>query len=229
MLRSASLKARSIAEAGVRGGARCSFGKPRVLVRFSSTEEGHLSGHDGINRNYRVPAIPQPLPAVAYDYDWDDSDGESNDTVSLNTSKPQDGVTHQDVKPNSWENVTPQVDPRIVSLVAGRTPPSSGNKPYPPPSSVDRNGKPIQLQRKAGGGGGGGGGRHRCPKCGTYTIFSHTEFDNSLYCATCSGWFTAAETLKGDDNMMKVRTWTVDRLFCLELLYSDTGALSLLF
>jgi hypothetical protein len=205
LLRSASLKARSIAEAGVRAGARCSFAQPRVLVRFS-TSEGPINGRmgDGVNRDFRTKAIPQPLPAVAYDYDWGDNDGETNDTVSLTASKCQDGMTlasGQEIK----KNVTPDVDPIIVSLVAGRNPPSGTNKSYSSPSSMDRNGKPIQLHQKTGGGGGGGGGgRHRCPKCGTYTIFSHTEFDNSLYCATCSGWFTAAETLKGDENMIKV-------------------------
>lgn len=210
MLRSASLKARSIAEAGSRAGARCSFAQPRILVRFSSSEGGPdgqrgANGVEGMNyRDFRTKAIPQPCPAVAYD--WSDNDGESNDTVGAISSKRQDGMTPPlKEKPLVKKNVTPDVDPIIVSLVAGRNPPSGTNKPYPPPSSMDRNGKPIQLHQKGGGGGGGsgGGGRQRCPKCGTYTIFSHTEFDNSLYCATCSGWFTAAETMKGEDTMIK--------------------------
>ena len=219
MLRSASLKARSIAEAGIRGGARCSFAKSRVLVRFSTTDGaptagGYLGAGDG--REFRTHAIPQPLPAVAYDYDWSDNDGECNDSVNVTTSKRQDGISTpaptgkelHEVKPGT----APDVDPIIISLVAGRNPPSGTNKPYPPPSSMDRTVKPMQMQRKSGGGG-GGGGRHRCPKCGTYTIFSHTEFDNSLYCATCSGWFTAAETLKGDENMMKVRKGFCERIY----------------
>ena len=157
MLRSASLKARSLAEAGIRGGARCSFGKPRVLVRFASTEGPPSEGFQ--KHDVRSSVIPQPLPAVAYDYDWGGNDDESNDTVNLTTSKRQDGATGKDSHPSKPSGSTPDVDPIIVSLVAGRNPPSGTNKPYPPPSSMDRTIKPMQLRKS--GGGGGGGGRHR--------------------------------------------------------------------
>ena len=150
MLRSASLKAKAIV-----GGARSSFGKPRVLVRFNSTEGPTSDVHP--KHHVRSSAIPQPLPAVAYDYDWGE---ESNDTINVTASKRQDGVaTAKGSHPNKPSGSTPDVDPIIVSLVAGRNPPSGTNKPYPPPSSMDRTVKPMQLRKS--GGGGGGGGRHR--------------------------------------------------------------------
>ncbi|CAB9505578.1 protease ATP-binding subunit ClpX [Seminavis robusta] len=204
MLRSASLKAKTFVESGARklGGRaarRHHFGKSSQSasqIRFVNTDSDG-SGTAGLRHDLRRQAIP--LPAVAYDYSYDDeddngdhwggeSDENSNDSMSTTSSHYPGNAAAGDVSHD-------------VFGVAGRNPPSgTNNKPYPPPSSVDRNGKPITSTRKSGG---GGGGRHRCPKCGTYTIFSHNEFGNSFYCATCSGWFTAAETLEGDDGMIK--------------------------
>ena len=202
-------------EAGSRIAGRSSrrhFANPRVAdqVRFSSNDTFDDNGlQGGVKHDFRSRPIPLPLPAVAYDYDDDDdtwggdNDGTSNDS----SSQAYNGLTAGDrITSSLSSDVTGGADP--MSFVGGRNPPTgTTNKPYPPPSSsaVDQNGNPLQATRKSGGGGGGGGGRHRCPKCGTYTIFSHNEFGNSFYCATCSGWFTAAETLEGDENLMKVR------------------------
>lgn len=179
MLRSASIKARSIAEAG----ARRSFGKSRVLVRFSS-DKGGIDGTD-------FKAIPQPLPAVAYAYDYDWYNEDENDNTLVGGNKRQENGKG----PLNLEGIRPHD-------VVGMGPRNPPGKPYAPPSGGNNNGQPIQ-QTRGKSSNGGGGGRHKCPKCGTYTIFSHNEFGNSFYCATCSGWFTAAETLEGDDNMIK--------------------------
>jgi hypothetical protein len=205
MLRSASMKVRVFAGTSARkvGGRSvrrhnianvpCSVSQVRFLNDDGSGKpSSEFVGDQTIKRGslFRFPPIPQPMPAVAFDYDddWGDSDGDGSNGSN---------VSQMDLNLLHASDVTGDVDP--ISLVTGqqgRNLASGTNKPYPaPPTSVDRNGKPIAATRKAGG---GGGGRHRCPKCGTYTIFSHNEFGNSFYCATCSGWFTAAETLEGD-------------------------------
>lgn len=184
MLRSASIKARSIAEAG----ARRSFGKSRVLVRFSSSDQGGIGGRDA-----DIRAIPQPLPAVAYAYDYDWYNEDENDIVGSNKRQEtgKGPLNLEGIRPND-----------VVGTMGGpRNPTAPPGKTYAPPGN---NGQPIQ-QTRGKSSNGGGGGRHKCPKCGTYTIFSHNEFGNSFYCATCSGWFTAAETLEGDDNMIKAQ------------------------
>jgi hypothetical protein len=209
MLRSASIKARVIAEAGARTlgrQLRRSFAESRVLSQLHA-DEHFLSRINEGDRESRPRRIPQPLPAVAYDYrfHWEEDESGSNDSATTcNQQGNKEGLTpinETHVKDVCSGDVTGRIGP--ISLVSGRNQPPGTNKPYPSPSSVDRNGKPITGRKSSGGG--GGGGRHRCPKCGTYTIFSHNEFGNSFYCATCSGWFTAAETLEGEDNLLKVR------------------------
>lgn len=64
----------------------------------------------------------------------------------------------------------------------------SSTSPYPPPSSSSSSSSGRKM-----GNDGSGGGRHRCPKCGTYVTFRHTDFDeNTFYCAACSGWFVVS-------------------------------------
>ena len=205
MLRSASIKAKSFAEAGSRiGGRQVANSRGAVgQVRFNSFDSlGGSDSPDGVKHDFRFRPTPLPLPAVAYDYDYDDDTWDGDNDVS---DAQNEGLTAENSVNSSLLNDvsrTSGADP--MSFVGGRPPPTT-NAPYPPPSAVDQNGNPLQSTRKTAGGGGGGGGRHRCPKCGTYTIFSHNEFGNSFYCATCSGWFTAAETMEGDENLMKVR------------------------
>lgn len=208
MLRSASRKTKCFAQISAktigRGSHRC-VAKSRVssFVELSGKAD-EISKFGSSERDFPSKWISQPLPAVAYDWDDDvnDTDSHEGDTAAILTTKG--GLTSQEVIQN-FSKTEGDVTRHgaLISAVGGRGPPSPGpSKPYPAPSTAGRNGKPIS--RKSGGGG-GGGGRHRCPKCGTYTIFSHNEFGNSFYCATCSGWFTAAETLEGDNNLVKVR------------------------
>lgn len=199
LLRSAARKARCFAESSTaakiigRGSQQRYYAtKSRVLHQVGFATTSDIQERANVSRDVRTRPIPQPLPAVAYDWeeDFDDGNLDSGSNLSSNTAS----LSH---KLKTTGNVT--------SAVGGRNPPSSSgpDKPYPSPSSTDRSAKTIGRTM---GGGGGGGGRHRCPKCGTYTIFSHNEFGNSFYCATCSGWFTAAETMDpGDGHMIKVR------------------------
>ena len=72
---------------------------------------------------------------------------------------------------------TREIDPPSNMVTGG-----ASSSPYPPPSRHTKN--------KSGG---GGGTRHRCPKCGTFVTFRHTDFDeNTFYCASCSGWFVVS-------------------------------------
>lgn len=184
-------------------------------VRFYNDKFDDNNGKDllaggGIKHDFRSRPIALPLPAVAYDYSYDYDDDPPWDDSNDSSSKPGNeeaaaAASGNRIMSSLSSDASGGADP--MSFVGGRnssTGPTTNSTPYPPPSAVDQNGNPLQVQstgNKAGGG--GGGGRHRCPKCGTFTIFSHNEFGNSFYCATCSGWFTAAETLEGDENLMK--------------------------
>ena len=237
MLRGATIKARAIAaEATARIAAaprsRSSFAHAaRVMsqVRFTSShyKNDGLIGDDGLpNKPHFARPEPIPLPAVAYDYDFydgdDDDDGDSDGAITNSSTFLHKGLASKTTDVTAA--ITTTWDPAsLLSTGSGNGTGTTTNKPYPPPSSsssptasLHGNGKPMTSTRKVGGGGGGttgggGGGRHRCPKCGTYTIFSHNEFGNSFYCATCSGWFTAAETLEGDENLMKAQVRDVIR------------------
>ena len=166
-------------------------------VRFLNDDR--LGGFDKthqLENDIRSHPLPQPMPDFTYGDDGGGGgggDGVDSERDCSNSTK----VSQVDLNEGrDTSDVIRGVNPSLVDGQHGRIPPSGTNKPYPPPSlSLDRMGKPVAATRKSGS---GGGGRHRCPKCGTYTIFSHNEFGNSFYCATCSGWFTAAETLEGD-------------------------------
>lgn len=182
--------------------SRCAAGQVRFFNSFDSLGGSDLPG--GVKHDFRSRPIPLPLPAVAYDYDYDDDDTWDGDNDVSSRAQNERLTAENRVNSSLLNDVSRTSGADPMSFVGGRPPPTT-NAPYPPPSAVDQNGNPLQATRKTAGGGGGGGGRHRCPKCGTYTIFSHNEFGNSFYCATCSGWFTAAETMEGDENLMKVR------------------------
>ena len=125
--------------------------------------------------------LPTPLPAVAYDTNiWEDSyedDDDDNDEAAF-TSR---NSVHDFTSPHCGRPPSREWDANMNTGTA------SAGSPYPPPSAGRKTGGTYN------GSGGGGGGRHRCPKCGTYVTFRHTDFEeNTFYCAACSGWFVVS-------------------------------------
>ena len=179
--------------------SRAAVGQIRFDSSFDSVERGDLPLD--VKHDFRSRPIPLPLPAVSFNHTCEEGTWDGDNDASISRKAQDEGLPAGDRLTSSLSrdaaSTTSGSDP--MSFVGGRPPPTT-TTPYPPPSN---NGNPLPPSRRASGGG-GGGGRHRCPKCGTYTIFSHNEFGNSFYCATCSGWFTA-ETMEGDESLMKVR------------------------
>ena len=209
MLRSATIKARALAEAGSRTSSR-SASRSRFLSLKKNTESpqssrlGHNSSDGSLNQHvFRSRPTPFPLPAVAVYYDAsceEDNDGTINKSYDFTIG--QDHIVTLPLASTLSSDVS---GANPTSFVGGRNSSSgNGTKAYPPPSGVtDHHGNPLNQSTRKGSGG-PPRGPHRCPKCGTTTIFSHNEFGNSFYCATCSGWFTAAETMEEDESRMKV-------------------------
>jgi hypothetical protein len=168
-----------------------------IPLRLSKLKsQGHLawrsawgSNHHGAVRNLTSrqsgSAWPIPLPAVAYDTDLfegqdDSSDGDDTSVAAI-YGKLQNADTHHDVRLRRSPPPVAARPPRDIASSSLGSPSTSASSPYPPPSG-----------RKAGNNG-GGGGRNRCPKCGTFVTFRHTDFDdNTFYCAACSGWFVVS-------------------------------------
>lgn len=134
----------------------------------------------------------QPLPAVAFETDsWeDDEESRSEECLSglahskrspemrsVSSQSPMSRLGSNAASPSAGRPPSREIE-SASNMRSGSTPASS---PYPPPSG-----------RKMGNNN-GGGGRHRCPKCGTFVTFRHTDFDeNTFYCAACSGWFVVS-------------------------------------
>lgn len=167
---------------GIFVGCQCSsFASEQTARNFSSFDAGDSTRH--------------PLPALAYDEDicWNHNEDDSYKTnvasrnLGLNSLHAMAGSEHIYGAPSVTAATRSSRDSPPEQGMMGSTTTSSNNNnntsPYPPPSSG----------RKIGNGGGSGGGRHRCPKCGTFVTFRHTDFDeNTFYCAACSGWFVVS-------------------------------------